>query len=866
MPLIQSFPPVDGQTVQTEVLPTAGASQLNKIYQYVGTTTPQYVNGYYYKCIYNNPNYEWVNVLVQPEADPDPSVILTGTILANGWNNNAQTVTVNDFDSSTPGTIGLLNTVTGEQYVAAANAGLRVTAIANNSVTFSCEETPEIDIPFGILIPGTTVNGGGGTADYTYLDNKPQIANITLQGNKSLADLGIASASDVETALGTKVDKVAGKGLSTNDYSNEDKTIVDGISTALADKVDKVVGKGLSTNDYTDEDKAIVGGVTDALATKADIADIPAPQIQSDWNQTNSAALDFIKNKPNVSTIPQMATDPWNGIIVLDGKNIWTDGNNVYYSKGSFQYVLDKSTSTWNKHKWNGLFNSNYLDREYIWTDGDNIYYSRNSDHYVLNKTTFTWSTKTWTGLTSFSGAYTWTDGDNIYCSFGNASYNQYVLNKNTSTWSKKTWNGSIPSYGANIWTDGDNIYYSNSSTQYVLDKTTSTWSTKTWTGLTSFGANNIWTDGNNFYYSNGNDHYILDKTTSTWSTKVWDGLETFYGYNIWVDGNNIYYNQATDNYCQYVLNKTNSTWEAKSWSSKDFAIFDGKYIWYVWSDTDSKRYYFYSYYSYQYVLNEDTLTWEPKIWSNLTSFNGENVWKANNGNYIYYSEGTTHYSLNTTTLTWEPQTWNGLTSFYGIDVWENIFNRYSYYSNGSTQYCLSSDDTWTEVEWGGDGLTNFNGRDVWADEYLYHQYYSKGTKQYYLDDQGDNNWYTQTWSGMQYGFDGEYVFIQDDESDWRIFYAKNSGGGTVYELNTDNSTWESVKFYGNPPSKGNNVWRIYNTLTFGSVNSYYFSEGTRHSILYKDSWLANTEFTDEMYANCLVEVLYQLAKPFPSN
>jgi len=42
------------------------------------------------------------------------------------------------------------------------------------------------------------------------------------------------------------------------------------LDAALADKVDKVEGKGLSTNDYTNEDKAIVGGVTAALGGKAD--------------------------------------------------------------------------------------------------------------------------------------------------------------------------------------------------------------------------------------------------------------------------------------------------------------------------------------------------------------------------------------------------------------------------------------------------------------------------------------------------------------------------------------------------------------------------------------------------------------------
>lgn len=41
-----------------------------------------------------------------------------------------------------------------------------------------------------------TPSGGGGTSDYTDLTNKPQIAGTTLSGNKSLSDLGIASASD----------------------------------------------------------------------------------------------------------------------------------------------------------------------------------------------------------------------------------------------------------------------------------------------------------------------------------------------------------------------------------------------------------------------------------------------------------------------------------------------------------------------------------------------------------------------------------------------------------------------------------------------------------------------------------------------
>ena len=45
--------------------------------------------------------------------------------------------------------------------------------------------------------------GGGGTTNYNALENKPQINDVTLSGNKSLSDLGIASASAVSTLSGT---------------------------------------------------------------------------------------------------------------------------------------------------------------------------------------------------------------------------------------------------------------------------------------------------------------------------------------------------------------------------------------------------------------------------------------------------------------------------------------------------------------------------------------------------------------------------------------------------------------------------------------------------------------------------------------
>ena len=55
------------------------------------------------------------------------------------------------------------------------------------------------------------------------------------------------------------MDKVSGKGLSTNDYTTAEKNKVTNVpsdtNALLANKVDKVNGKGLSTNDYTTAEK-----------------------------------------------------------------------------------------------------------------------------------------------------------------------------------------------------------------------------------------------------------------------------------------------------------------------------------------------------------------------------------------------------------------------------------------------------------------------------------------------------------------------------------------------------------------------------------------------------------------------------------
>lgn len=64
----------------------------------------------------------------------------------------------------------------------------------------------------------------------------------------------------------------------------------------------------------------------------------------------------------------------WTGLTKFDGDNVWTDGDNIYYSSSTKQYVLDKSTSTWSTKTWAGLSEGIYGDK--VWTDGDNIYFN----------------------------------------------------------------------------------------------------------------------------------------------------------------------------------------------------------------------------------------------------------------------------------------------------------------------------------------------------------------------------------------------------------------------------------------------------------------------------------------------------------
>ena len=114
---------------------------------------------------------------------------------------------------------------------------------------------------------------------------------------------------------GTPTDDISTMEIDNIIYAVKDETA----RTELENKVDKVEGKDLSTNDYTDEDKAIVDGVTEALNGKADKSD----------TYTKSEVDSVLDDKADKSdTYTKTETDTLlNGKVDKDGDKVLSDNN-----------------------------------------------------------------------------------------------------------------------------------------------------------------------------------------------------------------------------------------------------------------------------------------------------------------------------------------------------------------------------------------------------------------------------------------------------------------------------------------------------------------------------------------------------------
>lgn len=110
--------------------------------------------------------------------------------------------------------------------------------------------------------------------------------------------------------------------ISMEDYPNNE-TLIAVLNAIDATKVDKVDGKELSTNDFTNEYKEKLTNIEAGAQVN----------VQPDWLQTDETAMDFIKNKPDEEDALAILSEInfVNPVMASDG-SVFTDNNGALYT------------------------------------------------------------------------------------------------------------------------------------------------------------------------------------------------------------------------------------------------------------------------------------------------------------------------------------------------------------------------------------------------------------------------------------------------------------------------------------------------------------------------------------------------------
>lgn len=148
---------------------------------------------------------------------------------------------------------------------------------------------------------------------YKLISYVPSWTEITSKPSTFTPSTHSHSISDI-TLLQTTLD---GKANITHNHNISDVT---GLQTALDSKSNTGHTHSISqiTGLQTSLDNKITVGASISYSTLTGTPIIPASQIQSDWNQTNTAALDFIKNKPIIPSSITLTTTG-TGVSTLSG-------------------------------------------------------------------------------------------------------------------------------------------------------------------------------------------------------------------------------------------------------------------------------------------------------------------------------------------------------------------------------------------------------------------------------------------------------------------------------------------------------------------------------------------------------------------
>jgi len=148
---------------------------------------------------------------------------------------------------------------------------------------------------------------GGDTATFVYDGTNYNLISI----NRAI-DTALNSTSNnpvenkvINAALSNKVDKVSGKGLSTNDFTAAYKSALDNLSTNLDGKVDKVDGSSLMTED---EHTKLAGIAAGANKTTVDSA-LNSSSTNPVQNKVINTALGAKVNTSDITTTAPASTN-----------------------------------------------------------------------------------------------------------------------------------------------------------------------------------------------------------------------------------------------------------------------------------------------------------------------------------------------------------------------------------------------------------------------------------------------------------------------------------------------------------------------------------------------------------------------------
>lgn len=125
-------------------------------------------------------------------------------------------------------------------------------------------------------------------SDDTTLDQLSEIVAY-IKNNKSLIDNVTTNKVNVSDIINSLTSTAANKPLSAKQGKVLHDLITE-LTDTMENKIDKISGKGLSTNDYTSAEKSKLAGI----ASGAEV------NVQSAWNETDTSSDAYIKNKPTI--------------------------------------------------------------------------------------------------------------------------------------------------------------------------------------------------------------------------------------------------------------------------------------------------------------------------------------------------------------------------------------------------------------------------------------------------------------------------------------------------------------------------------------------------------------------------------------